>query len=119
MAAAPTSSPVFLFALYKQEVAGVQVARRDVLQRNRVAAVGDHGIGTDLRHRGLHGGEIREHGVVELDMVRAVPEVGYGVVAEIRTEHEGIGAVSAGQDVLAVSATASVVAVAAVEVVVH
>src|SRR5437660_9160823 len=90
--------------LHEQEVAGMQAARGDVLQRDGVGAMSDHGIGTDLLHRRLHRGEIREHRMVELDMVGALPEVGYGVVAERRTEHEGIASVSAGQDVVAVSA---------------
>src|SRR5262245_57205600 len=43
----------------KEEVAYVQTAHRDVLQRDRVVgAEADHRIGADLMHRGLHGPEV-------------------------------------------------------------
>src|SRR5262245_10667395 len=99
----------------EQEIAGVQAARGNLLQRDRVVrAEADHGIGADLMHRRLHCREVREHAAVELDVI-AMSEVGDDIVAEAGAERECVIARPARQHVVARSDVEHIVAAAAVE----
>src|SRR5436305_1436886 len=72
----------------------------------------DYGVGSDLMHDRLDGGETRKHASVELDVI-AVAEVGNDVFTETEPECERVIAVVASEGIVARTDVENVVAVAA------
>jgi hypothetical protein len=76
------------------EIVDGQAGLQDVAQDDEVVGIeGDHGVGADLRGMIENIVEVVEEGVVELDHVAGPGPGGEaedGVLAEIRTEDEGV-----------------------------
>src|SRR5262245_8013699 len=79
--------------LDEMEVVGGQRRRRDILEHDRVGAVGDgDGAVPVVGRMRDQVGEVGERSLVELDDVLSVLEVEHGVVAERAGELERVGA---------------------------
>src|SRR6266567_1707427 len=87
---------------HEKKVALVQAGNCNALQRNCVVGIkGKHGICPDLLAVGLHGCEVLENRVIELDRVIFRIEVRNGALTEIgRSKYEGVWAIAADQNVI-------------------
>src|SRR6266446_2274562 len=102
------------FKSHEMKVAGMQIGEHHMLQGDGVVGIGgDDHIAPHLLALRLHLAEIGEHVVVELDHIGAGREVGDHVLAEIRTEDEGVATASAEEVVVARPALDHVVGVIA------
>ena len=106
---------------HEQEIARVNVRHHCVVQHDAiVAVVGDDDIAIDLLHMLLHGCEVSEDRVIDLQMVLTGGEVRDGIVAKVDRsvgagKDEGIVAETAGQRVVAAVAVQDIVIVIADE----
>ena len=97
----------------------MKVRHRYVVQRDAVVGVvGDDDVAADLLHVLLHGCEVSEDRVIDLQVVLTGREVRDGIVAEVHHaigfgEDERVVAITAGQLVVAAVAVQHVVAVIA------
>src|SRR6266446_1942022 len=90
------------FKSHEMKVAGMQIGEHHMLQGDGVVGIGgDDHIAPHLLALRLHLAEIGEHVVVELDHIGGGREVGDHVLAEIRTEDEGVAAASAEKVIVA------------------
>src|SRR6266446_6098008 len=87
---------------HEKKVALVQAGNCNALQRNCVVGIkGKHGICPDLLAVGLHGCEVLENRVIELDRVIFRIEVRNGALTEIGgSKYEGVWAIAADQNVI-------------------